>query len=264
MFKKIIAYILRLFNYHPISSASKSKKQAQLVDDIQLSQSLHRLKIRRQILDWRDVHILNIDQHLRKNIEELFNNLDKEIDNKASKIDFFIKIKKYMEENINPIYDQWIENESEWLLQNAQNDLSTIYNTIIESNKNSPRHADIHNKNSINTTTAAISIGATTLTAGGATIISTMAVTPAWGILGMIGLTAISWPIAIAGGGLIVLGGFIGNEAFKKHINDFKEQIKKEACMKVLGCENCKTSVQMVLEDRIFETAKNILSEHSI
>jgi len=261
MYKQILAYLFKFFNRHQSSSANKSKKQASPVDNIQL-RSLHRLMIRKQILDWRDKHILIIDQHLSKNIEKLFDSLDKEVE--TSKIDFFIKRKKFMEESINPKYEHWIEKESEWLLQNAQNDLSTIYNTIIESNKNSPRHADIHNKNSINTSTAAISIGATTLTAGGATIISTMAVTPAWGILGMIGLTAISWPIAIAGGGLIVLGGFIGNEAFKKHVNDLKEQIKDEACMKVMGCENCKTSVRMVLEDRIFETAKNILSEHSL
>jgi len=168
-----------------------------------------------------------------------------------------------MKENINPIYDQWIEKESEWILQNAQNELSTILNTDHERNAIPPHHTDNRNKNSNNNTTDPIDIGASAFALGGATIIATMSTAPAWGILGVIGFTAVSWPAVIAGGGLVALGGFIGfgTEVYKKHI---KEKIKNEVCMKILGCEKCNTSVRMILEDRIFETAKKLLSEYNI
>ena len=82
-----------------------------------------KILLRRQILDWRDKHIENIDHHLNHEILFLFNELEQKIQKMSIK-DIF-KSDAYTK-RLQPIYTRWLENELPILINAAQFDLNKM------------------------------------------------------------------------------------------------------------------------------------------
>jgi hypothetical protein len=85
---------------------------------------INNIHLRRQLLDWRDKHLEEVDHHLNREIVLLFNELDQKI--KKMTIADILKRDVYTKKHIQPICTQWIESEMSLLNDAAQTDLNDI------------------------------------------------------------------------------------------------------------------------------------------
>jgi hypothetical protein len=220
--------------------------------------------IRRQLLDWRDKHIENIHNHLSSKIAVLLRDLNNKINN-MSLTDIYSNedyTKKYLE----PICSRWIKHETAILINAAQSDLNSIYQRAIEykeNNNNLNPKNDSHNiqKDAI---TALISTGAGV--AAIPTAVSTATVSVG-GIMGLLGVTTISLPIAIVGGAivgsLLAFGGSkiinIKSDAIERYKNDIRKAVQERVIYNKYN-----NSVCQCLQAQITEVTRNLIKEFNI
>ncbi|RJQ81106.1 MAG: hypothetical protein C4519_09135 [Desulfobacteraceae bacterium] len=221
------------------------------------------LQIRRKILDWRDEQVSHIGHHLGREIQLLFKQIDAKID-EMSAIEL-IKTKKFAKKNLEPIYEQWIENETRLLVQNANQSLQAIYQTSLAW-----QQADIKLKTD-NPQLVRIS-DATSIVAAGASLAAipsliglSITTVPGAGILGLLGIgtvTMVSWPVLMTGS--VIIGGlglFAGNRLInmkKKAAEHYKDIVHKALNEKIItniGGLALRQQLQSVLR----QTADNLI-----
>ena len=89
------------------------------------------LQIRRRILDWRDEHVAHIEHHLGREIYLLFKEIDEKIDKMSVKE--LLQSQEFAKNNLEPICEQWLENETRLLFHKANQSLQIIYQTSLTS-----------------------------------------------------------------------------------------------------------------------------------
>lgn len=189
--------------------------------------------LRRAVLDWRDSHCELIELRLMNRLETLFHNIDREIAD-ASVKQFFFKRKKFLEERLEPVFHDWIEQEVTTLLAKAECDLQEI---TAQSVRSDPKRRPLRpSEDRAHYLDAAASVA--TVFAGLAAIptVAAISMVSAGGILGLLGVTMISWPILLSGitftVGVLALGGTrtanIRARATKRYADKIREFITTE------------------------------------
>ena len=225
-----------------------------------------KILLRRQILDWRDKHIENIDHHLNREIIFLFNELEQKIQKMSIK-DIF-KSDAYTK-RLQPIYTRWLENELQILINTAQVDLNQTCEHTFEY-INTSNNLDYKNDNGtlVDATKVVLSTGAAISAVPSFLSLLTTTVA-AEGILGILGATTtiINWPIALAGitviGGLAALGGNKATKLKVDAINRYKKTIRKNLYDRVIY-NKTNDSVCQSLQIKIEEISSALLRELSI
>ena len=225
-----------------------------------------KILLRRQILDWRDKHIENIDHHLNREIIFLFNELEQKIQKMSIK-DIF-KSDAYTK-RLQPIYTRWLENELQVLINAAQVDLNQTCEHTFEY-INTSNNLDYKNDNGtlVDATKVVLSTGAAISAVPSFLSLLTTTVA-AEGVLGILGATTtiINWPIVLAGitviGGLAALGGNKATKLKVDAINRYKKTIRKNLYDRVIY-NKTNDSVCQSLQIKIEEISSALLRELSI
>ena len=221
--------------------------------------------LRRQILEWRDKHIEDIDHHLNREIIFLFNELEQKIQQMSLK-DIF-KSDAYTKK-LKPIYTRWIENEVSMLINDAQVDLNKLRRYTVEY-FNEANHIDSKNDNEniIDATAAVLSTGAAIYAIPSVLSFLTTRVA-AQGVLGILGstTTVVSWPIAMTGitivAGMLAFGGNKATNLKSNHINRYKKAIRTSLYNRIIY-NKANDSVSQSLQMKIEEISNTLLRELS-
>jgi len=225
--------------------------------------NLNSLTLRRNVLDWKDKHITNIELHLRREITSLMQAVDYELD-KLSVIDSTFKIRKIHANIIQPLTDEWTQRESSYLLDEAQKELLSIHGLVLDKIDHNLEIGE-HNSNTHFTDAAtAASLGITGIAAipafASASAVSTS------GLIGLFGVTTLSLPIAATGiliiGTLFAFSGFKMSSIKEKAIKRYREQLHLSITKSVLGdVDNTSPSLSEQLQIRILTASNYIINE---
>ncbi|WP_029913827.1 hypothetical protein [Pelobacter seleniigenes] len=226
-------------------------------------QNLLNLSIRRQILDWKDKHSTQVEMHLRRELSTLLNAMDKELD-KLSLLEGTFRIKKITNEIIRPMYESWALQESSYLMREAQAELLLIKDVAIEQANNV---GDIENPYNGGYILDAFS--ATTLSVIGLAVIPTVAstaVVSTGGVMGLLGITTVSFPVLLTGLSIIAISVSIGGVRMrgvkKRAIKRYREKLHKLIYETVLSDpDNSKSCLCDQLQNVIFQTCNGIIRE---
>lgn len=220
------------------------------------------MSLRRQILDWRDKWLTQVPKILEKDLPGLIALLDVQINRISFKETF--RTKDFAERNLQPIYKRWVKRESEKIMELAEKDLESINQSILDYNSgvNEWVAADTSFRNVAELGLATSSTGAALL---GIPAVATLSAQSAGFGLGLLGVTVISWPIAIGGAAVIgTMAVFGGSKlaAFKdKAIRELKGSVGVTIKSTVLGSSPEKSSVQSALQQHIRSAATAYLEE---
>jgi len=194
-----------------------------------------------------------------------------DIDKKLEEIPYLkvFSTDSYFKKNIEPIYIEWVENETTILIQAAQKDLNTIYQHAIdhESKQNDLNYKDT--KDSIIAAATALLSTSGAVIATPTVLSLSLTAVPATGVLGLLGLTttAISWPILLVGGTTVLGLSHFGIGKFSNLKSDtikrLKEQIHESIQDQVLGLNN-ENSVCNQLQLKIADIAKTLIRDLEI
>lgn len=219
------------------------------------------LDIRRAALDWRDEHIENVELHLVSELTRLFKAMDEQIDRMSIKD--LVTQKKFGKEHLGSLYNDWVEQEVEYLVKTAQKDLLAVFSHVLEYSEEGT--VLNHEEKCVRYSDGVI---AAVSTAAGLSVIPTVlasSVVSAGGIMGFLGATVIVWPVVAIGavviGGLLVLGGYKATALKSRAISRYRKGIRKVIEEKVLGYDNKKNSIRQRLQSYIDKTAKKIILE---
>lgn len=217
------------------------------------------LQLRRQILDWRDKHYLGIYRYLSAELAFLFESID-EVLNEFTISDTF-KSEAFFKTRIEPIFDQWVQQESEKLLNDAEQELNQIIQHVIERD-NDPTVLQYQN----NTATPGDALSAGLKTVAGliaTAFTATSATVSAGGVAGLLGATVISWPVVLVGGSLALGLSYFGIGK-SMNIMDAKNQLRQstqDTIRKRVIYNKDENSVCQLLQNRIFEVSNTLIKE---
>lgn len=220
------------------------------------------MSLRRQILDWRDKWLTQIPATLEKELPGLIALLNVQI-NRISFTETF-KTKDFAEKHLQPTYKRWVKTQSEQIMRLAERDLESINQNMLDYNSSVDDWVatDTSLKNVTELGLATSSTGAALL---GIPAVATLSVQSAgWG-LGLLGVTAISWPIALGGaavlGTMAVFGGSRLARFKDKAIRELKDSVEETIRSTVLGTSPTKPSVKAALQQHIRSAATAYLEE---
>jgi len=224
------------------------------------------LVLRRAILDWRDEQTAAAQDHFHSKLPDLFIAIDDELEAKSLR-ELITEAKSINEKQVQPIFEKWLEQETTCIQKNAQSALQKIVDQYIIDFKNSQQsfsEADIIDVQSGLLKT----VGATSTGIAAIPIFTSLSTVSAGGFLGFVGMTAISWPIALAGfvvaGGLLALGGHQAITLKKKAVAKYRNEIQKFIIEVIFGSAKNNRSVMQYLQESIENTASTILQEISV
>jgi len=186
--------------------------------------------IRREILEWRDKHHIAIDLHLCRELPVIMRQIEVEF-NKMNVFQSTIGIRKASRELIQPKFEEWLDSESIKLLDDAQKELRSIHDVLVQqSNTGSNIDAEPgfgHISDAVSG--LALGLGGFALIAP----ISSASVVSAGGLMGVLGVTTVSIPFLAAGILLIVSLLALGGHRFAtlKHRAQKSYREKVEARM---------------------------------
>jgi len=220
------------------------------------------MSLRRQILDWRDKWLTQIPATLEKELPGLIALLNVRI-NHISFTETF-GTKDFAEKHLQPTYKRWVKAQSEEIMRLAERDLESINQNILDYNSSVDDWVatDTSLKNVTELGLATSSTGAALL---GIPAVATLSVQSAgWG-LGLLGVTAISWPIALGGaavlGTMAVFGGSRLARFKDKAIRELKESVEETIKSTVLGSSPERPSVKAALQQHIRSATTAYLEE---
>ena len=217
------------------------------------------LQLRRQILDWRDKHYINIYRYLSAELAFLFESIDEVLDEFTISDTF--KSEAFFKTRIEPIYDQWVQQESDKLLNDAEQELNQIIQHVIERD-NDPTILQYQNDTA--TEGDAVTAGLSTVAGLIATVFTASSATvSAGGLAGLLGATVISWPVVLVGGSVAVILSYFGGKE-SMNIMDAKNQLRQstqEIIRKRVIYNKEKDAVCQLLQNRIFEVSNTLIKE---
>lgn len=221
------------------------------------------LVLRRAILDWRDEQTAAVQDHFYSKLPDLFIAIDNELEAKSLR-ELIKEAKSINEKLIQPIFEKWLEQETACIQKNAQSALRKIVDQyVIDYKKLQQSFSEagiIDIQSGIFKTVGATSTGIAAIP-----VFTSLSTVSAGGILGLVGVTAFSWPIALTGavivGGLLALGGRQALTLKKKAVAKYRFEIQKFITEIIFGSEKNNHSVTRYLQDGIENTASTILQE---
>jgi len=221
------------------------------------------LQIRRKILDWRDEQVVHIEHHIGREIDLLLREIDKSIDNISAKE--LLYSQDFSDNIIKPIYEQWLENETNILLKDANQSLQIIHRTFLSWQKTETKFKPDNPQ--LWSTTDVVSIMAAGGSVAAGIYLRGLAITTVsgTGILGWLGLgatTMVSWPI-IAVGAITIAGSILlgGNQLINLRTSvaeRYKEMVHKAIREELILNAN-KPSLIQILQSDIRKTSDKII-----
>jgi hypothetical protein len=171
----------------------------------------------------------------------------------------------YTKKHIQPIYTRWIKNEVSLLNDAAQIDLNKIYQHLLDYQQSEKNLKHNNDRGSIvDAKVAALSTGAAIAVIPTLVSLSTVS---AGGFLGVLGVTAISWPVALVGvtvvGGLFAFGGNKAAKLKSNAINRYKKQVRTSIKERVIYNKS-KDSVCQQLQAKIEQVANSLINKLNI
>jgi len=223
--------------------------------------NLNALTLRRNVLDWRDKHITNIELSLRREIPSLMQAIDHELD-KLSMIESTLKTKKIHTTIIQPLITEWTKRESSNLLDEAQKELFSIHGLVLEKVEHDSNIGEHDSNAHFIDAAKAASVGISGIAAipfASASAVSTT------GILSLFTTATISLPIVATGilviGSLLAVSGFKMSTIKKRAIKRYRDQLHSSIKESVLGVGNHgKPNLSEQLKIRVL-TASNFITD---
>ncbi|PLW68446.1 hypothetical protein [Pseudohalioglobus lutimaris] len=220
------------------------------------------LDLRRAILDWRDKHIEKVELHLGRELTTLFNSIDAQLEQLSAR-ELILDGKNIGKKHIEPIYLEWVEREVQELINDAGKDLSSIFTHALSFQKLATSFD--HNENSKPYLDATLAAGATGAGLAAIPVFASLSSVSAGGLLGMIGATAVSWPVMLAGvataGALVSFGGYKAANLKSKAVSRYRDTSRKFITQQILGDRAATNSIRKNLQAHISEAATTILKE---
>ena len=175
---------------------------------------------RREILDWRDDKLTYIDTHLNSHFTTLINKMESYVTSYGL-TNTFINKNKILDE-LDIIYRVWVSHTYKHFIESAGQQIMAI----------ADKRQKCINKYTVKEHFSLKSGSTSSLYAGAAIasvpIVINAATVSVGGFLGAVGVTAVSWPIALVGATVIAALSVKGWKANKqKKINDILENVRQ-------------------------------------
>lgn len=178
------------------------------------------IELRRQVLDWRDKWVARIPQVLENEIPRLESLLDARIEQMSVKDAF--DTRRFAERTLNPAFESWVKSKSKEVLTSAQQDLNALCNHSLSHDDKA--HALVIDTTARNRFEAGVVGGSAGAAVVGIPAVAAFSTTSVGGALGLIGVTAVSWPVVVGGAAVIgTLALFSGKKAF-----GFRDKAQRE------------------------------------
>lgn len=208
--------------------------------------------LRRQVLNWRDLWLDRIPIELAKEFRSMLVLVDAKFDEMSYRET--LSPNKYCERNIQPIFDFWITSTATKIMNLAHDDLQSIDRAVLnyKSNLQYGMPSNAVRKNIMSLGIASGSASAAVIGIPAVKALST--VSAGWG-LGLIGITAISWPIALGGAAVLGTMAVFGGTKLAKHkeksIQNIKETVAVELRAAFLATQGPERSLVTGLQEKI-------------
>jgi len=274
--KKQIQFVIRerleRYKQHQkeLHSKSEVKKSIMLGRNVELtfsenndflSDRFSRIVLHRKVIDWRDKHITQIELHLMRQLPLLMTRIDRELE-QLSTYDSTSGMKKVNQKIIQPLFNRWVEQQHGVLLKNAQAELQTIHDTVLLQLGVCSDIDTLINQTHVRDSFVGAAFGVSGIAL--IPVVSSASIVSAGGVLGLVGVTTLSFPIAAVGGlavlSLFVLGGnkvsSIKRNAQLKYRQDIGQKIDEFVFSK--GNQNTK-GLSFSLQSHITAASNNIL-----
>ena len=221
---------------------------------------IEKLYLRRQILDWRDKWLTQIPSQLTQRLPALIRVLDVRIESITFNATF--KTKSFAEKQLQPVYANWAKANGTEIVSAAEKELQQIYQHTLGFDDRvsawSARETSAKN---------AFEIGLATGTTGaaflGIPVVASVSVQSAGYGLGLLGVTAISWPIALVGAAVVGTMTIFGGSKILKYkenaIRDLKDSTSEFVRLSVLAPSSRPPSLCTSLQVIIRQTSAQIL-----
>jgi len=214
--------------------------------------SIINISSRREILDWRDEKLIYIDTHLNSHFTTLIYKLESYVTSYGLTNTFTNKDKVLAE--LDNIYRVWVDNTYKHFIESAGKQLMAIADKRdVNVNKYTEKNNFSFKFNSTPGIYVGVAIASLPIAMGAATI-------SVGGFFGAIGVTAVSWPLALVGATVFSTISVTGWKVKKqKKLNDILKnvrQVYKDAIYKDQpNCECLRTK----LHSEILSMATNFL-----
>lgn len=221
---------------------------------------IEKLYLRRQILDWRDKWLTQIPSQLEQRLPGLLRVLDTRIESIPFNATF--KTQSFAEKQLQPVYVRWAEANAAEIMAAAERELQRIYQQTLGFDNGvsawSARETSAKN---------AVGLGLATGTAGaafiGIPVVASFSVQSAGYGLGLLGVTAISWPIALAGAAIVGTMAVFGGSKLWKYkdnaIRELKDSTNEFVRLSVLAPSAKPPSLCISLQGGIRQTSTQLL-----
>lgn len=216
-----------------------------------------------KVIEWQDQQVINIDLTLRKNIERFFQQLDLLFVD-VDFLDIFTSKGRntFIEKEINPRLAEWEEEQSKEIIGKANREWKKIQKQIVSYSHVSEK-IDDRDESVLETTQilAAISPIAAGVMAipffAGASVVSS------GGILGILGVSVISWPVALIGvtvvGTLVSFGVYKSSNLKKSVAKKYTDSLKAHIRKRIIEDEK---SLRRQLIIQIKQQSNKVLKEY--
>lgn len=219
------------------------------------------LDLRRAVLDWRDDHIENVENHLSSRLDDLYRSLDQQLD--AMSVQDLLKQGAFGKRNIEPVYKQWLTQEVTQLSKAAQDDLAKIFVHAWEFSE----HVGALNQPADNRhyTDAAVAAAATGAGIAAIPAFAAMSAASAGGVMGLLGVSTLAWPIVAVGvasvSALLALGGYKAKSLKSNAVARYRKGVIKSIEQQIFGQKDDEESVCQRMQLYIQRTAEEIVME---
>jgi hypothetical protein len=215
---------------------------------------------RREVLDWRDRHMAEMETSLKGEISSLTDSVRKAC-SQMIKSDTS-QLEEHYKKTIQPICDLWISNTGKNLIEAAIRDfpITTATSGNYHGAESVFRQAEnISISTDSRTAKAAIAAGISVPLA------STMATMSAPGIAGLLGATVVAWPVvaagALIGGGLLLFGSKSLASRWEREKSEYETKLIGLVQESILGRSKDRKSLLQMLEQSIDDIASKALKE---
>lgn len=226
-------------------------------------QDLFYPQLRSQVLAWKDRHTAKVEMHLMRELITLKSAIDVKLES-LSLLDGTIKVRKITKEIVHPLYEEWLNRESSYLIKQAQAELLSIRDFAIEQVGNMEEIEGVGSSNYIFDVFSATTLGVIGL----ATIpaVTSSAVVSAGGLLGLFGVTTLNLPLLVTGLGIatifISVGGMRMSGVKRRAIERYRKKLHKAIDKTVFGdVEDNTHSLCGQLQNVIEQACNEILRE---
>lgn len=202
-----------------------------------ITKDIDQLKMRRDILDWRDKYLVLVESHFEEHLPGLLKEVDMEIERLANRGLTLSIFEKRVRRRVDQLFTSWGNGQVEDILAQAQSDLSTrmtVHQKLSHDEQYLGVHPSYDDTNDTVLSIASISAGAVAIPA-----VASMSTVSAGGIAGLFGATVIAWPVVLVGGAIAL--GLMGFGANKQ-----RNQVKVGA-----AAETFKTSCRVMIRKQV-------------